>query len=407
MESDKSFIVSLLSWSLGLMPMLVLTLHIGIHIASIILLILSLLILFRQAGEARELSLMDKFFVVALCVLPIVIAFDCLLRGASFRYLDYPLRFIFALPIFFALRRVSVNMRPFIYGIAIGAIGAGCIALYQHLYLGIDRVYGTVHIIPFGHIALQLGLLSLAALIMYRDFTIKLILMCLIAGGFGIIGAVLSGTRGTWLVIFPVLIIWFIYIQINIKMKSLIIFGVFLSLIFLYNSNNYIHQRIALGAEESADYFQEKKNNTSVGLRLEMWKGSFLIFQDKPLLGVGMSHYRSAMEEKNNQGAIHLPMIFGQAHSAYLHYLATLGIIGLFSYLLLLGGAGYYFIFSLKAAVSSEKRFAGVAGLVLVTSYMTYDLTGFSFGHQHSLMFLVIIMMSFAGIASSNHIDKR
>ncbi|MCF7970075.1 MAG: O-antigen ligase family protein [Methylococcaceae bacterium] len=406
MESDKSLIINFLSWSLGLMPLLVLTLHIGIHIASIALLILSLFILFRKEGKIQRLRLIDKFFVVALCVLPIVIAFDCLLRGASFRYLDYPLRFIFALPIFFALRRVTVNMLPFIYGIAIGAIGAGCIALYQHLYLGIDRVYGTVHIIPFGHIALQLGLLSFAALIMYRDFTIKLILMCLIAGGLGIIGAILSGTRGTWLVIIPILIIWFIYIQIKIKAKILIILSVFFSLIFLYNANHYIHQRIAQGVEESADYFQEQENNTSVGLRLEMWKGSVLIFQDKPLLGVGMSHYRSAMEEKNRQGFIHLPKIFDQAHNAYLHYLATLGIIGLFSYLLLLGGAGYYFIFSLKVAVSSEMRFAGIAGLVLVTSYMTYDLTGFSFGHQHSLMFLVIMMVSFAGITSSSYTGK-
>jgi hypothetical protein len=60
-----------------------------------------------------------------------VIAFDVILRGINLRYLDYYLRFVLAILIFLALRKIKVSLTPLITGILMGSIGAGIFALYQ------------------------------------------------------------------------------------------------------------------------------------------------------------------------------------------------------------------------------------------------------------------------------------
>lgn len=380
------------------MPALVLSMRLGVHIASISLLLIALIILLKQTGKSRPLNNIEKLFIGSLCILPLLIGLDCLFRGSAFRHVDYPLRFIVVLPIFFALRRVQLNILPFCYGLYLGAISVGCIALYQRFGLGIERVHGTANIISFGQISMQLSLLSLCSLFLYPQFNKTTLLLCLIAALFGMMGALLSGMRGTWIALFPITILWLCYAQMDLKRKLLMTVALLLSLLSLYSFNDQIHQRVNLAVQETNIYFDEHQNNTSVGLRWELWKGALLIFQDHPLLGVGSGNYRTAMSEKNTQGLVDMPIMFNHAHNAFLHYLSTLGISGALAYLLLLLAPGYYFWLSLKTTRSPEQRFLGVSGLTIILSYMTYDLTGWSFAHQKSLLFFAIMLVILAGL---------
>jgi len=406
LTSRAPLITLIFSWCLGLMPVLVLTIPLGVHIASISLLLMATLVLLKQTGESRPLNTTEKIFIASLCALPLITALDCLFRGSAFRHVDYPLRFIAALPIFFALRRVQLNILPLCYGLYIGAIASGSIALYQSIGLGIDRVHGSTSIITFSQVSMLLSLLSLCSLFLYPLLNKISLLLCFFAALFGMTAALLSGMRGTWIALFPITILWICYAQINAKLKTLMTLGLLLSLFSLYSFNDQVHQRVNLAVQETNIYFEEHRNNTSVGVRWELWKGALLIFKDNPLFGIGSGNYRAAMGEKNTQGIVHMPIMFNHAHNAFLHYLATLGIPGALAYLLLLLGPSYYFLHNLKTARPLEQRFLGVSGLAIILSYMTYDLTGWAFAHQKSLLFFAIMLVTLAGLIQQKTVTK-
>jgi O-antigen ligase len=71
-------------------------------------------------------------------------------------------------------------------------------------------------------------------------------------------------------------------------------------------------------------------DNVTVGTgnRLELWKGSLLLFKRYPLLGVGTWNFQSAIEELIREKKVKEMPIRMHAHSIYLQALATRGITG-------------------------------------------------------------------------------
>jgi len=405
-DKSNAYINFIFSLALGLMPLLVLTLHSGIHIASISLFVISGIILYRQRDIAKPLTNSERVFVGSLFLLPVVIAFDCFLRDSALRYLDYPLRFILVLPVFFAMRKMnSLSIVPLLYGLYIGSIAAGCIALYQSLVLDIPRVYGNLHITTFGHISIVLSLLSFNTLLLYKNIKKHLIILAIVAALMGVVAAFLSGTRASWLAILPCCIIWFKISRGSVKAKQAALLVFFIGLFALYNFNHAFQTRLTEATLEVNAYFDENKINTAIGLRGEMWKGALYIFRDNPLFGSSMGGYKQAMAEKNTQGFINMPTVFDHAHNAYLHYLATLGFVGFFAYIFLFIGALYFFVGELKTKTSPEKKFSAISGVIILSSYMTFDLAGFSFGHQHTAVFFAIMLIIMAGLTRSYDIE--
>lgn len=406
-EIPNTFINQIFSFSLGLMPLLVLTFHSGIHIASLSLLIISCFILFKHRGVVKPLTNIEWIFVMSLCLLPTVILFDCLLRNSAFRYLDYPLRFIILLPVFFAMRKVgTLSIEPMVYGLYAGSIAAGCIALYQATYLDIPRVYGNLHITTFGHISAALSLLSFNTLLLSKKLKKHLIILALVAGVMGGVATYLSGTRASWLAAVPCCLIWLVNAQISTKTKYLAITVLAFSLFSFYSLNSSFQNRINKVTLDTNAYFSTQMTNTSIGARWEMWKGAIYLFKDNPLLGTSMGGYKLSMAEKNKLGIINASKIFDHAHNASLHYLVTLGIVGFFSYIILFVGPIYFFSSKLGTEMSPEKRFTVISGLIILSSYITFDLAGFSFGHQHTAVFLAVMLISFAGFTCSTKINK-
>ena len=174
---DKIF-TKYLSLSLLTMPAFVLTIHHGVSISAIPILLLSLIVLIYRYPIDISLNKKEKILIISLMFLPVVIFFDVTLRGSSFRYLDYYLRFILVIPIFFALREVKVSLTPLIIGILIGSIGAGIFSLYEIYYLNNPRLMDYVTLgymskINFGNISLLLGVMSLAGLFVVNDLPYK------------------------------------------------------------------------------------------------------------------------------------------------------------------------------------------------------------------------------------------
>lgn len=71
--------------------------------------------------------------------------------------------------------------------------------------------------------------------------------------------------------------------------------------------------------------------NTSVGLRLHMWRGAVQIFSENPILGVGTGGYQVAMKKYETPALNPEFREFTQPHNSFLYMAANFGIVGVVS----------------------------------------------------------------------------
>lgn len=84
------------------------------------------------------------------------------------------------------------------------------------------------------------------------------------------------------------------------------------------------------------NYAQDERD-TSVGIRIQLWKASWLMFKESPIVGVGGSSFRSELAKLEERGVVTklVSMEFGEPHNDMLGALAAYGLLGLLSMLAL------------------------------------------------------------------------
>ncbi len=407
---DKFFTKSL-SFSLLLAPAMVLTVFHGLNISAIAILVLSIAVLICRYQFKIELNSREKILIFSLLLLPLVMALDVTLRHLSLRYVDYYLRFVLVLPIFFALRKVKVNTIPLALGILIGSMGAGVFALYQYYYLHLNSLQeysslGYMIKINFGNISLLLGMMSLGGLFLVKEIAFKkaYIILSLLAFVLGVTGSVLSGSRGGWLALPFFMGLFFIYSPGKKNIKILCVVSLILGLFVTYYANHYVKSRIDLAYMNTATYFfgdELKATSASTGTRFELWKAGGMIVKEHSLLGIGSGQFKYALEEKIKAGKIKQIETYTHAHNEPLQILISTGIGGLFAYILLYAGSAYYFYRSLKTSTINRHKYSSFLGIMTVGAFFIFGLTNYSFGHHVMVLFLALMLAIFAGISSS------
>ena len=405
---DKIF-TKYLSLSLLTMPALVLTVRHGVNIAAITILLLSLIVLKNAYSVKLSLDKREKILILSLLLLPLIMALDVTLRDLRLRYVDYYLRFLFVLPMFFALRKSKVSITPLVIGILIGSMGAGIFALYQNYVNSHLKEYSSLGYmikINFGNLSLLLGVMSLAGLFLVKSVTYKktFIFITLLAFMLGVTGSILSGSRGGWLAIPFFITLFVIYFPSNKKFKIFSVISLILGIIIIYYSNNYVKSRVDLAYKNTASYFSTDKltaAKTSAGTRLELWKTGWLVVAEHPLFGIGSGQFKDALKDKIDRGEIKKIELYSHVHNEPLQILVSTGIVGFLAYLILYAGSGYFFYNALISSKNNEVRFTGFLGMVTVGAYFIFGFTNYSFGHHVMVLFLAVMIAIFAGIISS------
>jgi len=407
----KKISVQLLSLSLLTMPALSITVPHGSSIAAMIIFILSLIVLINKYPFRLQLNKREIILIFSLLLFPIVIACDVFFRELRFHYFGYYLRFILVIPTFLVLKVSKINSRTLFVGIIIGAIGAGIIALYQQKILNMQgNIHGFILKINFGNLSLLLGMMSLAGLFFLKEVRFKKVffIVCLMACLLGIVGSVLSGSRGGWLATPFFISLFLMYIPVSKLYKSISLVISVLIVIGLYYSNAYIQQRVDAVYTNVSHYLSADKvvdtemvTQTSTGSRLEMWKAAWLIFKEHPVFGVGSGNYHQALIGKMEAGKVVQMQVFEHAHSEPLHILAITGMVGFLSYLILYAGIAYYFLDVLLTTDNTQEQYLSFLGIMLVGGFFIFGLTNYSFGHQVMVLFFAVMVAIFAGIISS------
>lgn len=323
------------------------------------------------------------FFVVALV--------EVWLHGSGSSELDKPSRFLFALIVLAFLNRYPPSPAWLWTGIALGATSGGLIGLYHVFVQGMPRAGGSMNPIQFGNLSILLGLLCICAIFWQKEVGLKnrlLTAFFCVSVLLGILGALLSGSRGGWLVLLvaPIILIGG-YLR-QFRKKSLVAGSIVLivavsTLVGL--AGDIVEQRIDSAATELEAYQNHNDASSSVGVRLELWKAAWLLGSSQPLLGRGTNGITAGKQQLIEAGEVKADVLrFSHAHNDYLDLFQKRGVPGLASILAL-------YLLPMVAFIREIRRQPGqrsiaFAGLATVICYSIFSLTQAFLEHNSGAM---------------------
>ncbi|CUB02796.1 O-antigen ligase [Marinomonas fungiae] len=382
---------------------LALTLSIPRGISYPTLCLFFLAIIFSIVFIKRSLSLtrQDALLIIVFALYGLSSIGFVYLDGWHVRELDRPSRFLLVLPVLILLLKSKMPNVPILfYGSILGAIAAALLAAHEVFVLGLPRAQVYSNAIMFGDTSMLLGLLNaVACFYFYHNKQKLMVYLAALAFCCGVLGSILSGSRGGWIAV-P-LIGLFILIQAKdlIGKKQLISILMALSVAAVAAiaiPQTGMQTRIAK-AYEDIELYQQGKTFTSVGLRFEMWKGAFYLFSQAPILGVGEYGSKPLKADLARKGLMSKAATrFDHLHNEFFNTLAIKGLLGLVFLIALYLVPLKLFLSKLRQHHSNWniKAYA-LCGALVPMSYMDFALTQSMFSHNIGIMVFIFFIVFF------------
>lgn len=392
-------------------PALLFLIRGGMNGALFLLTILSLYLLINRKAYKSKLDTVDKYFSIAMASGLIVIFVSQLYHHDLIaRYFDSDARFLLAIPVLLALRHINIKMLSIMqYAFPLGAIAALVAALVTNPGVTTDASTSFMNQIHLGDMALLLGFLSLFSVNWIRmDHPIvKLLKIIGLIAGLSI--SVLSGARGGWIAI-PVFVFVFIYFRTNGKpfnklLLAMLLIGVVGLLGYFFIEP--IRQRLWM-IYSDLSLFSGGNEDTSIGVRLQLWNAAFHLIAQNPVFGVGAAGFGSAMDGLSASGLI-TPIAAGfgkqEVHNEILAHTVRFGIFGLASTI-----SVYFvpFVIFLRAARSKihQQNVAAMMGMCVTLGFFVFGLTVETFDLKMTAAFYSLTVAVLLAIATHDKLTK-
>jgi O-antigen ligase len=387
------------SWVIFLLPALAITTRPGVGIIEILILLATIYYAVPLWKQRKEFFGSTKFIVLAFSFNLAAATASLLSDKFVVSGIDNPLRQLLAT----AAIGIIIFTRPkaewFWHGLMIGTIGAACIAMYQRFGLHMVRAEGAYMAIMFGDIAMAMGLMALASVRHYSKT--KWAALPYIAFLSGVLASLLSGTRGGWPAILFCLIPLYFYRPAALDRKSLLaaLMGAALLTGAFFIPKVGVSERVAAVSTE-IDQYMRGNANSSIGSRLEMWKGAWNLFVENPITGVGRKNFHQGLNALIARGEIDPSVgIYRHAHNEMLHALATQGMIGGSALLLLYVAPLLFFLRGIRR--NDQGQPYAIAGLLVVLSFIYFGQTQVLFSHHIGSAFYALAVSVLAGVCAS------
>ncbi len=364
-------------------PILLLPLRGGVDWCFALLVLLSIYRLASVRTQPAEKTWDRTALIYLVSMLSLVLA-TFLSQTYHLQFNSHPYdgasRFLFAVPIYLMLRREPpATLKTLQYGFPLGAIVSPFILWFDPKNWGDNRLGSSfLNPIHFGDLALILGFLSVLSIDWGRKdpWSVRsLKITGLIAG---VSASLITGSRGGWLAIPALLIIWLYYRgrHNSAARNATIILLALFAAASLYLFVPEVHRRIDSVFQNIAAYGHQNED-TSIGIRFQIWKAAVLLILKNPLFGLGPDQFKYMMMPLYHAGVITRTAAEygqGEVHSEILVHTVNLGIFGLVSILLIYFGPLLLFIRSARSA-SHPGHAAAVMGICLATGFIIFGLT--------------------------------
>ena len=193
--------------------------------------------------------------------------------------------------------------------------------------------------------------------------------------GVGMYAAYLSQSRGVWATIPVFAIIACISVKsVSTKHKIgvAVLFAVCLGALFCHS--DILKERVDVAESDIHQYLTGSKLDTSLGTRFQLWHGSWILFKENPLVGVGMEGFRDAIEELAERDIITAgSAAYAHSHNEILFMMVRLGVFGLAAILAVYFVPAFYFFREMRHP-DHEIRAAASMGAAVSLGFFTLGL---------------------------------
>lgn len=331
-----------------LVPALALTSAVGGPIILYLTAAISLFLLGRNAYKRQEPFAFGEMGTIAIALTAPFIAMlisSIYLNIWSSSEIEKLLRFALAVPVCWVLLRAPRNwLQQVQWSLMFGAY-AGAIMLLVFMYtpaLGrgfVSEYGGRYNAVAFADLTMFFGVAT-ALTLPWRlsswprlEATLKVLAVPL-----SVYGVWVSQTRSSWVLL---VVFGFVYLvtkhQWPLRKKLYFTAGMAALLAVVAAVSWYPKESRWRGAvTEVNDYVQDERD-TSLGIRIQLWRASWMMFKESPIVGVGGSSFRAELAKLEEKGEVTklVSTDFGEPHNDMLGALAGYGLLGLLSMLAL------------------------------------------------------------------------
>lgn len=320
------------------------------------------------------------------------------------------LRFALAIPVCWMLMRVPRNwLRHVQWSLLFGAIVGSLMLIYIVLSPSLGRgavsdFGGRYNAVGFADLTIFFGLASLLTLPWTLSRWPRLeAALKLAAVPLSIYAVWVSQTRSSWalLVIFGVVYLltkrrW------TRRTKLLFLTGLVLVMTAVaaisWQSKDSRWKKVI----SDLDRYEHHDRDTSVGIRIQLWKASWLMFQESPLVGVGVPSFRSELAKLEQQGVVteEVSIGYGEPHNDMLGALAGYGLLGLLSILALYLIPAAIF-WRRSASDDPVVHVGSQIGLLFCLGYFVFSLSEMMFRNMRSVPIYALTVVVLYALTSA------
>lgn len=300
--------------------------------------------------------------------------------GNAYLYRNWQYSFILVLSLLALAPVVSGSRHGLLWGLAIAAVLAAGLGIYDIVILKMPRADGmSGYPIRFGNWSMIAAMLLVLFSALSTQMRIRWRISLLVFAVLALLASSASGSRSSLLPL-PVLIVLLLVLhkdRFHRWILALGFIGAILGGVTLLSSTTLQHKlRVT---EMVQDIQQVKKGNfdTSIGARFAMWSAALDMFSRHPLVGIGIDQFQPELKRMMARGDIPSFHPWSSAHSDILHSLATRGLLGFLTYLGIIIGPLVFFIQCLRhsnAIGDVHQRAYAAAGLLTVGAAFSFGL---------------------------------
>lgn len=384
----------------------VITIKNAYYIAPLILVLIAIVYLITHY-KTIYIDKSVQYYIVAALAYYVISLLVAIINHDSIPHSFKPDHFLLlSIPLLLFFIQYKPSLKVLSLAFATAAILAGLLAIYNKFVLGIGRAFEEINPIPVAAVIMTLVLYCITlGFYFLKQGSRKIAIFLLIAATIGLVGNILTGSRGTWL-IFPVAIIILFWVYAK-SLKRFIIpfsFGL-ISLIVIAGliPQSGIQQRYQAAVDNITQYFNGTNAQTSIGVRLDLYKGAWYAIQEKPLLGWG----KQGMLNKRVQQAINgtIPYYlkdYTHSHNQFIEQTYYRGFIGLFVLLLFIYTCLRYFILRYKFLSDEDKKTIALLGFINILSMISFNLSDALLRGKEYAMFFYISNIIFYAMTLPN-----
>lgn len=406
-KPKKYLFLTLITIIISAMPLLMVTLPWGGSACFLLLFISGLFFSINNLNNTWSILIREyPYFTVAILSWCLLIGGQMITIGpVSGRNFEVILRFAAGFVILpLAASSPIKKLKNIEWGIIVGAFSVFFFAVLTVFIMNEETGRGGnffTNAITFGNISLLLGFWSLISLGWdNKDSFLKKTLK-FIAFFAAIYASFLSGSRGGWLAIpfFVWILMHITLFKSSLRKKHIVTFAILCFILGIF-SKDFISNRLGEVVTDLKLY-QTGITETSIGERVQLWKGSLIIFSENPIFGVGRGNFKKEIQNLATHGTITNNVTqYDHSHNEILFMMAQFGIIGLIVLLLFYYCTIASFYPYLRHQDATIKTSAHM-GIILSSGFIIFGFTEVFFDKVKTIGFFIVMASSFLGIIAS------